>query len=413
MKELLDVGLSNELTTMNPQKTCSLVIFVISNQHLPDSVLRPFRAKIATVLERAAAGLIGGSATRASHAEGLRAVHSTLQRHGSLLLPDLQKVLKVTLQNLVCPVVAFRDLAAKALTAFADAALRNEIDVGDQLKFSAIIGAFIDKELQRAKDVNKQDPNAFVLRDFLKLSENDPHLVQRATSLLNVTAAFLVLSGPCVFVRPGSLKFLLKAVGKTQAFRQREINRLRAGTWSCLVRAYGLLSSWGMPMEPGLEESAFRVVRQEYREDVGVAVVAVLLEPLEGGLRPLCRALEAVNYLYHLGQMPETRGVTAALLRRLLGGVLNDADSETCTWTGPASVVPEWLSNGSTLGIESRSLKKIMASAVGIDIQAVRILEADELFPTWESLMEAFQVCAIGQLFDKKTDSTLQVSIAL
>ncbi|OCB87946.1 hypothetical protein A7U60_g4903 [Sanghuangporus baumii] len=408
LKECLNVGLSHDLATINPSKTYSHVITVISNQRLPDSVLRPFRSKLAVVVELAASGVMEGNATNGPHVDGLKAAYCLLYRHGPLLYSDFTKVLKIVLQNLVCPVPAFRELAAKSLAAFAHSTLRSEISIEDQHICSSIIGAFIDKEVQRAKDIHKHDSNAFVLRDFLKLKEDDPQIIQRVTRLLNITSSLLVLSGPYVFSRPNSLKFLVKAIGKTQPFRQREMNQLRAATWSCLVRAYGLLSLWDVPRGDGVEESAFRIVRQEYREDVGVGVIAVLLGSLQRDIRPLDRAQEAVTYLYHLGEMPETRSITATLFRRLLGGVLNDVDSERCTWTDPASIIPVWLTNGSTLDLEPRRLKKALTTVAGIDLLTVRILEADELLATWDSMVEAFQILAIGQLFDRKTENTLQ-----
>ncbi|KAL5510988.1 hypothetical protein ACEPAG_3707 [Sanghuangporus baumii] len=405
LKECIDVGLSHNLGTINPSKTYSHVITVISNQRLPDSVLRPFRSKLAVIVERAASGIMEGNASNGPHVDGLRAAFCLLYRHGPLLYSDFSKVLKIVLQNLVCPVPAFRELAAKSLAAFAHSTLRSEISIEDQRICSSIVGAFIDKEVQRAKDIHKHDSNAFVLRDFLKLKEDDPQIIQRLTRLLNITSSLLILSGPYVFSRPNSLKLLVKAIEKTQPFRQHEMNQLRAATWSCLVRAYGLLSLWDVPRDEGLEESAFRVVRQEYREDVSVGVIAVLLQR---DIRSLDCVQEAVTYLYHLGEMPETRSITATLFRRLLGGVLNDADSDRCTWTGPASIIPVWLTNGSTLDLEPRRFKKTLTTAGGIDLLTVRILEADELVATWNSMVEAFQILAIGQLFDQKMENTLQ-----
>ncbi|KAL5478674.1 hypothetical protein ACEPAI_1951 [Sanghuangporus weigelae] len=408
LKECIDVGLSYNLSTINPSKTYSHVITVISNQRLPDSVLRPFRSKLAVVVERAASGVMEGNVSNGPHIDGLRAAYCLLYRHGPLLYSSFSKVLKIVLQNLVCPVPAFRELAAKSLAAFAHSTLRSEISIEDQRICSSIVGAFIDKEMRRAKDNQKHDLNTFVLRDFLKLKEDDPEIVQRVTRLLNITSSLLVVSGPYVFSRPNSLKFLVKAIEKTQPFRQREMNRLRAATWSCLVRAYGLLPLWDVPRDDGLEESAFRVVRQEYREDVGVGVIAVLLGSLQRDIRPLDRVQEALTYLYHLGEMPETRSITATIFRRLLGGVLNDMDSDRCTWTDPASIIPVWLTNGSTLDLEPRRLKKALTTAAGIDLLAVRILEADELVATWDSMAEAFQILAIGQLFDRTMENTLQ-----
>ena len=351
-----------------------------------------------------------GNATSGPRIVGLKATYCLLYRHGPLLLPEFGKVLKIILQNLICPIPAFRDLACKSLAGFSHAILRSEISTEDQAVCSSIVGSFIDKEETRAKDAHKRDANTFVLRDFTKLDEEDPQIIQQVTRVLNIVSSLLILSGHSVFSRPKSLKFLVKAIGKTQTFRHRELNQLRAATWSCLVRAYGLLSPWNAPANSGLDESAFKVIRQEYREDVGVSVIAVLLGPSQGNARPMDRVREAITYLFHLGGMPETRGVAATLFRRLLGGVLNDADCDVCTWTGPSSIIPNWLSDGSTLGSEPRRLKKVLANVPGVDIHTVRILEADELVAAWGPTSEAFRALAIGQLFDQKAEGALQVS---
>ncbi|KAI5117095.1 hypothetical protein M0805_009722 [Coniferiporia weirii] len=406
-KELTDIGLCQDLPSLSARKTYSHVLVLMNSQRLPVRAFRMFVPKVATVLERAALGSMGGNFQNGPHIEGLKTTRSLLLQHGDVFFPYFQRVFTRTLQNLVCVVPVYRELAAQTLAAFAHASLHHDIPIDIRLKYSSKISAFIDQETQRTK---QRTPDTFVFRDFMQLSDSDPAIEQKTALLLNITASLFVLSGPRIFTRPRTLRLLVKAVEKTQRLRTRAINVLRAATWKCLVWAHAQIDSWGVPgsdSDGEIAHSAFCVVRQEYREDIGVALTACLLSPRAIGELSVNSVKEAVDLVFYLAGKREVRAVAATLLRRLLAGVLNDEGSNAYTWTD-ACVIPDWLSNGSTLQMSPKKLKKFLVGASSLDIHTVRILEEDELKATWEALLEAFTAIAVGQLLDTPAKKALE-----
>lgn len=147
-----------------------------------------------------------------------------------------------------------------------------------------------------------------------------------------VLAALVVLSDSHLFTHPPSLKLFFNIVAQTLKKKRSTARALHSYVWKCLVWAFSRLKA--NPEGDNVKERAFRVVKQELGEGIGIALVAsVIAEDRERLHDYVPKALEVIKDMIR-DKQPSTREVGVSLLVRLAGS------------TSSAKSSHEWDSSG-------------------------------------------------------------------
>jgi hypothetical protein len=223
------------------------------------------------------------------------------------------------------------------------------------------------------------------------------------------------------FTHPRSLKLFITLIGEAlnnrhrNSVRRKEVRKGGVGGWMGLVWAFGRFCAGG---GKDVEESAFRVVKQELRDGIGVLLVGVLLNGWnrdhdhvpsstsvsvgEGGSRSkesdkrsqeeeqrdrrVERALVVVQDMIKSERGSTTReGIE--LLMRLVSGIGSSTVATTASYTAPRRVLLDASFDGTSLTFGPGGDEGV----AGFTSEDVRQLTEGEVGRWWEVLMRVWE----------------------
>lgn len=280
-------------------------------------------------------------------------------------------------------------------------------------------------------------------QDQLEERATTPNADAEAARALVLAGTLALLCGPQLFIVPGALRAVVKCIERagsgsppyptltgaiSSADKGKNVVRilsvLRSSAWRCLVGAWAQMKLFPLLWNDNWDErreieektkKAWMVVKQETRGDVGIVLVAALLDSCSlssaSSLHALdetgnWRILEAARLV---GELTEGKGRKGA--RAILGALVSSqekdegATSDDTREMGKAAIVPIWLFDASLIQLTTTMAFSSTSSILGcaslsqilayrsLDPRAtIRSLTEDELKTegVWPGLVKAF-----------------------
>lgn len=326
-------------------------------------------------------------------------------------VPFAREILPIILSHLMSPSVEVREHATTALAGFALATLDSPSPFPT---VRSQVHTFLEKQLSR----HNNQPLASRLPALLEhATAPAPEPARAVVWALALAGSLVTLIGAHIFDSPRILHMLAKTLQRAMTgpdgYRrdQGRVAALQAGVWRCTVSAFARLRarpvSKSRENAAQLEETAFRLVKEELDGGVGRALIAVLLLPSRGDLpdsspADVGRALCVIQDMVH-SKIPTIHAEGRAILVHLLSGIGAIPAAATAgvsryePWNCDA-VVPRALLSAGLWDV-------VGDGAIHVELphmEWVRLLEEAEIAADWAVLVKSWTACALRELRKSK-----------
>jgi len=327
----------------------------------------------------------------------IQAICSLLQKY-PILQPQIIRFLPSVLRDLKIDDLDIRLSAIQVLSGFA-LAKHSQLDAplpaSTLYQVSEAIHSYITKE--HAKFLPPDDLLPLIVKSAISDDPRSFWKKKGPSFAISLVSIFVVLLDYRVFTSPRSLKLVISVIQATAGSRWKRV-AVHSEMWKILLWAFSRIprndEDLKDPMAQGQDlegwndtrERAYRFLKQEFREGIGVAFVTILLHSEIGGRRnheDIGKALEIVQDLMKSERQAEKLDAIL-LLERLLSGIgipLHGSEGERrlCVRFSIELV------DGSLAGKTFRDLTILPTAAPICDI---RPLSEEEALSFWDKLSE-------------------------
>ncbi|KAJ6508524.1 hypothetical protein C8R45DRAFT_1089693 [Mycena sanguinolenta] len=409
LKELLAVGSAPYIPGPTSRRIWTMVVWIISVQNLPSEVLSPAKREVVRVLKRALEGEIGKDQAKL---DALQASTRLLNQHPSLFISPLLSIFPSILQDLIDDSPDVRLQAVNALGRFALAKINTLSTTAKSChhSISTTLTGFINTQTSKLKSVQSQLRLRNLVTEALT-ARTPSHPANSPFWVVQLLASSVILLGDSLFPNPRALKLIFPTLQQIAVHKQKVVMALHPYVWRCLIWIFSRL-----PISTGDEEdtrdSAFRMLKQDLRGGIGLALILSLLgsAPKDGSCDttgPVSKVLDVVkDMLSRSEQRIQAEGV--AILTRLLYAPSPPASVQTCNiW------VPQ-LFDGSIVQLKADNVIAAIRALPRLDPSHVRQLADSEILGHWQDLahlwVQATNI-SLGSEFDKIRLSALYLSM--
>ena len=233
---------------------------------------------------------------------------------------------------------------------------------------------------------------------------------------ISLVSALVILLDYQIFTSPRSLKLVFFVIQATAGSLWKRV-AVHSELWKMLLWSFSRIPSndedlkYSMPNGQDIEgwndtrERAYRVLKQEVRDGIGVAFVAVLLHSQTDGRREIGKALEIIEDMLKCDGLSE-RADAVLLLERLvndIGAPLHDSGGERKLYVR----FSEELINGSLV---YKTFRDLSIQPTVTHIGHIQPLSEAEALSFWDQLSEMWS--SIVQHFLLHSDDSLPVGIS-
>lgn len=378
MAAVLRIASAEALPSLNPVKTYALIISILNTQQLPKPVLKKHAPLIADVIRSAIRGKMGKKETLGPHFDGVRAIKVLLDEHPQIFLPHFQGMLTSLYVFLINASLETRLLASKTVLAFAHAVSYSRVPLDVQQEYSQEIADIIDRDIQRSK---KAESHLLTLHDLFKISRSSKSYPADAAFSLLTIASFIILSGPSLFTRPRSLKFLFKQIGDAKKLQRSLVGQLLFSVWKCLIWSSTKLSDWGVTeSHPYIEEQTYKILRQEGDYDLSTALIGTLLSSRASVEARRTNIVNALEILKATIDSFDNRTTGVQLVHALITGAATQS-----RWNNKL-LIPEDLFWDRMLDSDSTYIADTVKALPKIDASSIPPLSEQDIEDHWHAL---------------------------
>lgn len=341
----------------------------------------------------------------------MEALRNLLLRDASSFLEPFVQVLPFVLARLESTSSELRHGAASALTGYAYILLSCDFPVPEGLRDSirSHVGAFVDLCHMRAKSSSQSQPQLSTLI-VSALESNCQQTVGRGPSWACVVLASLViLSDRQCFTHTRTIRLIVRSLAHSKRHQQRSVRVLHAWVWRCLVWAIGRIRSTDpVPnfLKGGIADvriSACKIVQQEHRYGVGMALAAYLLSLPSGdalfGDQLLSSTVLAVAKRMVEDEDEIVHAEGKSVLLRLVSAIGTTTIQSSTTSIiinecgCPEDTLVKELLDGTVLRADEEHLLTIIATTGKLDVTCIRQYAEVEIVQHWGSLLEIWLSC--------------------
>ncbi len=237
---------------------------------------------------------------------------------------------------------------------------------------------------------------------------------------VSLASMLLTLLDYRVFISPPALKLVFSVITETASRRWTHVNA-HTEMWKLLIWAFSRLPRKEKDLEDSMarmqslnrwrdtRERAFRVVKQELKQDLGIALVGALLWCTPDGVRETSDVKKAVEILEEMliGEDEGVKRDVVLLLERLLSGIGGQSQEKT-EWKDVTVGFASGLVEGSLIG---KTLRELTIQPAKIPFEGIRPLSEAEASAFWDRLSAIWVL--IVQDFLVKTNDDMPVSLHL
>lgn len=414
--------ITTPLPTPNSSKTRAIAIWTLSVLNLPIASLHARRRQLCDTIQKT----IASSDVDICVADGMQALRSLLLRDASSFLEPFVQVLPFVLARLESTSSQLRHAAASALTGYAYTLLSCDFPVPEGLRDSirSHVGAFVDLCHMRAKSSSQSQPQLSTLI-VSALESNCQQTVGRGPSWACVVLASLViLSDRQCFTHTRTIRLIVRSLAHSKRHQQRSVRVLHAWVWRCLVWAIGRIRSTD-PVPKFLKGSiadvrisACKIVQQEHRYGVGVALAAYLLSLPPGdalfGDQLLSSTVLAVAKRMVEDEDEIVHAEGKSVLLRLVSAIGTSTIQSSTTSIViskehgcPEDILVEELLDGTVLKADEEHLSTIITTTGKLDVTCIRQYAEVEIVQHWSSLLEIWLSCVRRSASQTSMDNPL------
>ncbi|KAF8636204.1 hypothetical protein AX17_003691 [Amanita inopinata Kibby_2008] len=391
------------LPVPNGSRLCTFIVSILRTQRLPAEVLLLKKENIYSILDGAIRGDFGAQ----SIVDGLKAVHTFLIRHEMLFFHTLSDLLSIILNHLVNDSADIRLQAVYALSGFAFALRASDGAFKEALQsICSTIRTFIDCQY----DKSSNGPQGALLPDIIVDAMSSKMLTRAGHGpcyALVLVSSLIVLLGHAAFFHAHCMKLIFTTLSLAVHHKRSSIRGLHVHVWKTLIWAYVRISTTEDDGDidnvslSDIKERAFRVVAQESRNDIGVALVMSLLGDSQtivhvgASTDPIGNAYKVVKNMLSSPD-PKIRQTGFSLFERVLNGTGKSmemgiplARRSQGNW-----LLSQILFDGSLLNVNVDALHVIIPSIPPISVDMVRQLNSQEICDNWGASMDLWLAAA-------------------
>lgn len=342
-----------------------------------------------------------------------------------MYIPEFSDFLPQILKHLISPSHSIlRHEVAHILTAIVRGFHTSTITCPIRALISRHLLTFVDGQTAKRKPFIQS--LTLGLAEFVNSALDKPDEETKPQWAVTVVACIIVLSDASIFLHKRCLKFILPVLSKISVYKNRYIRAFHVPLWKCIVWALARLREvtenkmskedeggaglWDEINVVNVYNSGFHLSKEETKEDIGAAIVGVVLgrtvmhgTPAQNPVQTtddVSKALSVIEELVQNKNNEQRWRVGMSLLVRLTSGIgspsfcLDNGEVSEAKWEWDydALLVRE-LFDGSLLNAGRSHLQILASQLQPIEVNTVRQLSEAEIVRHWDALLQIWVDC--------------------